>query len=132
MARLSRTTSERGMPSLCFWRRGPTCSAQRRSWCTALTPMAPCAWLRNCGAREDRPSTFPFIFWKTGLETSGHGNQVKRKKGKGKTRCSGFAFLLFSFVLGLVVARDGIEPPPPAFSGCGSTVVTPTSDLYEH
>src|SRR5260370_35628632 len=32
-------------------------------------------------------------------------------------------FLAVAKLLKIMVARDGIEPPTPAFSGCGSTVV---------
>src|SRR5882724_11321084 len=111
-------TSERVMRSLHSWRPGRICSAQLQSWCIALTRTAPCAWLRSCGARADRPNTFPFIFWKTELGTSGGGNQVKRQKKQGEDwRVLSLFLLPFSFCFGLMVARDGIEPPTPAFSG---------------
>src|SRR5437879_2252064 len=77
-----------GMPSRRFWRPGRNSNAQRRSWCTALIPTARCAWLKSCGAREDKPITFHLIFWKNVLETSGQGEAAKsegqRAKGKGQ------------------------------------------------
>src|ERR1700694_4234913 len=79
-----------------------TSSAPRLSWCTALTPMAQCAWSKNFGAPVDKPSMFHFISWKTEFEISGRGEgQVKSKKVKGKRKdfAPSFAFLLFPFAL---------------------------------
>src|SRR5437763_13188449 len=73
------------MPSLLFWRRGRNFSAQQRSWCTALTPTARCAWLKSYGAREDKPIIFPLIFWKSASETSGHGEGAKSEGQRAKT-----------------------------------------------
>src|SRR6266700_6945326 len=115
------------MPSLRFWRHGRNSSAQRRSWCTALIPTARCAWLKSCGAREDKPITFPLIFWKSASETSGRGEGAKSKgkerraksegqRAKGKEQRVLICFALCPLPFAHLVARDGIEPPTPAFS----------------
>src|SRR5713226_568 len=77
-----------------------TFSAQRRSWCTALIPMARCAWSKNFGGPVDQPSTFHFIFWKTEFEISGRDEAKAKGKSKKEKLLPRLIFLLpFYFCL---------------------------------
>jgi hypothetical protein len=102
-------------------------------------PTAACAWSRNSDSPDDKLNTFPSIFLKR--ESRHIGSAEIKAKGESKKvkvrTCADATGVLFRtltlFLFGFVssyllpfaliwmVARDGIEPPTPAFSGPRST-----------
>src|SRR6266849_7449743 len=93
-----------------------TFSGRQLSWCTALMPTARCAWSKNFAAPVDMPSTFHFISWKIEFEISGRGERQKSEGQRARAKSEESSYSLCPLLLARLVARDGIEPPTPAFS----------------
>ena len=124
----STTTPSTGMmnapatQSLPGWRQTRICNAPRPYSFTRGMPMAPCVWWKKCGARVAALSMFLSPSWRKESGTTGKDRRNKGRVQRGKegktTPVTHFpCYPTFPFSVCFLVARDGIEPPTPAFSG---------------